>query len=140
MWSAPQPPSRFWEEVQAARDSTSRESFEQADHNCREKSSNKQIGRRHEDQASFQPAAEIDEGDEHQNSEAEGKCMRLQTRHRGNQRADTRGNAHCNHQYVVNHQSGGSKQTGGDAEILPRDGGRPTTAGIGLDRLTVCWH
>src|SRR5271165_4522128 len=116
---------------------TSGKSFENADGNSHEQASNEQIRRSHENQAGFPHATQVDQRDEHQNSEAQCKRMRLQARHRGNKRADTSGNAHCNHQNVINHESSGGKEASGDAEILARDGVRPTTRGIGLYRLTV---
>ena len=114
-----------------------RESFEKSDRNCREKASDKQICRSHEDQASFPHAAEIDESDEHQNSEAQRKRMRLQAGHCGNKSADASGNAHRNHQNIIDHQSSGSQESRRNTQILPRDGVRSAATGISLDRLTV---
>ncbi len=63
--------------------------------------------------------------------------MRLQAGHCGNKSADASGNAHRNHQNIIDHQSSGSQESRRNTEILPRDGVRSAATGISLDRLTV---
>ena len=111
--------------------------LEQAHEDGSEQRSCEQISWGHEDQPGIAHAAEIDQGDEHQDSEADGQGVGLQARRHRDKRADTSGNPNRDRQHVINHERRCSQKARGDAEVLSRDGVGASAAGIGLDRLPV---
>ncbi len=102
-----------------------------------EKRADKQIGGNREGHAGIAHAAEIEDGDDDQNANAEGNRVRQQRRNGRNQGADSRGNAHGGRKDVIGEQRGRGKQAGRRAKVEARHGIGAAAGGIGGDGLAI---
>jgi hypothetical protein len=95
------------------------------------------IGGEHEGEAGFAQAAEIEDGDDNENADAESDGVRLKTRNGGDERADSGGDTDGRGENVVGEQSGGGKQAGQRAEIVARDRVGAAAVGISGNGLAI---
>ena len=86
------------------------ENAENAGDDGNEKRADKKIGGNREDKAGLAHAAQIEDGDDDQNADAERNRVRQQGRNGRDQRADSRGNAHRGRENVVGEERGRGKQ------------------------------
>ena len=100
-------------------------------------SADKKIRRKHESQAGFAHAAEIQDGDDDENADAQGDHVWMQARDGGDERADSGGDTDRRGEYVVGEQGRGGEQAGERAEIEARDRVRAAAVGISGDRLAI---
>ncbi len=102
-----------------------------------EKRADKEIGGKREGQACVAHAAEIEDGDDDQNADAERNRVRQQGRDGRDQGTDSRGNAHGGSEDVIGEERGGGKQAGGCAQIEARHCIGAAAGGIGGDGLAI---
>src|SRR6266702_3425479 len=102
-----------------------------------EKSPDEEIRRHHEGHSRFADAAQIQNGDDNKNPDAESDGVRLQGGNGGDQRADAGGNAHGRRKNVVCQQSRRREKPGKGAQVEARDGIGAAAGGIGRDRLAI---
>ncbi len=82
-------------------------------------------------------AAEIEDGDDDQNADAERNRVRQQGRNGRDQGADSRGNAHGGREDIVGEQRGRGKQARACAKVEARHGVGAAAGGIGGDGLAI---
>src|SRR6266702_1742223 len=100
-------------------------------------SPDEEIRRHHEGYSRFADAAQIQNGDDDKNPDAESDGVRLQGGNGGDQRADAGGNAHGRRKNVVRQQSRRREKSGKGAQVEARDGIGAAAGGIGRDRLAI---
>jgi hypothetical protein len=105
--------------------------------NGRQKRSDKQERRQHEDRPRLLHPTHIDQRNSRQNEEAEYQLMPVKPRNRAGQCCNTCRNAYSGCQNVVDHQRRGRQQSSLIAQVLARYCERPTTIRIRFDRLPV---
>src|SRR5260370_5961220 len=82
-------------------------------------------------------AAEVDDGDQSQNAQANRQRVRLELGHGGYECADAGRNTHGHGQDVIDHERGGGQQSGGGAQVSASHGVRSASARIRSNRLQV---
>ena len=113
------------------------ESAHRSDDDHEQQRADEEIGGDEEGRAGVFDAAHVDQGEQQQNGEAEGQRVGLEHRKRGNQRSDTRGDADCGVEDVVDHQRRGGEQAGMLTQVLRGDRVAATTVRIGINGLEV---
>ncbi len=96
-----------------------------------EQSANEEISGNHKGSAGVVDSAQVENGDDQENSEAERNGVRLQRRNRGDECADSRGDANGGGEDVIGEQGRGGEKSRENAEIETRHGVRAATGGIG---------
>ena len=113
------------------------ENTENACDDGNEKRADKEIGGNREGQASIAHAAEIEDGDDDQNADAEGDRVRQQGRNGRDQGADSRGNAHGGREDIIGEERGRGKQARTCAKVEARHSIGAAAGGIGGDGLAI---
>ncbi len=96
-----------------------------------------QIRRNHEDAAGFLDAAQIHDGDQHQNAETHRERVRQQRWNRRHQRAHSGRDSNRGRKHVIDEQSGRRQQTRARADILARYRVGSASARIRVDGLAI---
>jgi len=102
-----------------------------------EQSAHEEISGNHEGSAGVVHSAQVENGDDQENSEAQRNRVWLQGRNRGNEGADSRGDANGGGEDVVGQQGRGCEKSRENAEVETRHGVRAATGWISADRLQV---
>src|SRR3989441_340906 len=113
------------------------ENTEKARHDGNEKGADKEIGGNREGEAGIAHAAEIEDGDDDKNADAERNRVRQQGRNGRDQGAHSRGNAHGGSEDVIGEERGRGKQAGRRAKVEARHGIGAATGRIGGDGLAI---
>ncbi len=114
-----------------------RQNVVKAQANHSPQTSDKKICRGHEHRAGFAHSAQVDKGEQQENSQTDDERMRLKTRHCRYQGAHARGNPHRHGQRVVDHQGGSGQQARAHTQVLTRYSVRAAAGGISLNRLAI---
>jgi hypothetical protein len=96
-----------------------------------------EVRREHEREARLAQAAEVDDGQDRQDDEAEEQCVREQRGDRRDERAHARRDAHRDVEHVVERERRPGEERGVGAEVLLGDGVRAAAARVCVDGLTV---
>ena len=116
---------------------SAQENTENAHDDGKEKSADKETGGNRESSASFAHTAEIEDGDDDKNADAERNHVRQQGRNRRDQCTDSRGNSHCSRENVIGEERSSSEQARRCAKVEARHGIGAAARGIGGDSLTI---
>jgi hypothetical protein len=102
-----------------------------------EKCAHKQIGGDREGEASIADAAEIKDGYDDQNADAENNRLRQQGRNGRDQGTDARGNAHGGREDIIGEECSRGQQACRCAKVEARYGIGAAAGGIGGDGLAI---
>ncbi len=112
-------------------------SFEQSKADEPQQAGNECVCRKEKDTARLLHAAQIDDGDEDQDDQAQAKRLALQRRHRGNQCAHSCGDAYGRGEHVIDHERRGGQEPGLVAKVFAGNGVGSAALRIGSDGLPV---
>ena len=111
--------------------------LDQADRDDHEQAQDEQVGRRDEHDAGLAHTAQVHQRDEREDAETQQQGVRLESRDRGNQRADARRDPDRDDEHVVQQQRRRGQEPGQLPQVVARDRVGSAAGRIRADRLSV---